>query len=360
MTPLPPYTSRELIAERLPNIFPEGTPNRNYCIRELSASTIFVMLYIGAIDGADNYMGPVHVYRMTFEQAALSKDTDRIAYRKNALGRRFVPEGRRWYADNTREPIRDETLREGLVQIGAVSALTDIPTTSSRPRYSLKADFARLFAPDLSGETLNGAIAEWQKRNLSKSALTRLSLAKLGHKTGTDKILVHFPNGETRNLSAGPSSEISKKVIETFATSFLEHPVVLWLSTSDDKVVARDDDMAAKIGLKIEADRNLPDIILVDIAPEDPLLIFIEVVATDGPVSDRRQRAIWEITDAAGFKRSQVTFMTEYIDRESAGFKKTVKGLAWGSFAWFVSEPEKIMMMKDDVTFLSKIVSSDH
>lgn len=356
MAELPPYASRELIAERLPDIFPEGTPNRNYCIRELSASIIFAMLYIGALEGNDVHLGPVHVYRMTLEQAALSEDVERVAYRKNALGRKFIPEGRRWYADNTREPIRDESLREGLVQIGAVTALTDIPTTSSKPRYSLKADFARLFDPELSGEALVEAIADWQKKNLSKSALTRLSLAKLGHKVGDDKILVNFPNGETRKLSAGPSSEISRSVIESFAPAFLEQPVVLWLSTSDDKVVAKDDEMAAKIGLKIEADRNLPDIILVDIAPDDPLLVFIEVVATDGPVSDRRQRAIWEITDKAGFERSQVTFVTAYLDRESAGFKKTIKGLAWGSFAWFVSEPENIMVLKDEVTYLSKII----
>ena len=67
MTVLPPYNTRELILERLPEIFPIGTPNRSYCIRELAASTIFTMLYIGAVDGADVYLGPVHVYRMTHE-----------------------------------------------------------------------------------------------------------------------------------------------------------------------------------------------------------------------------------------------------------------------------------------------------
>jgi len=243
-----------------------------------------------------------------------------------------------------------------LVQIGAVSALTGIATTSSKPRYNLKPDFAALFDPELTNEALSAAILDWQQKNLSKSALTRLSLASLGHKAGSDKILVSFPNGETRKLSAGPSSEISKAVIESFAAAFLEQPVVLWLSTSDDKVVTRDDEMAAKIGLKIEADKNLPDIILVDLGPDDPLLVFIEVVATDGPISERRQQAIYELTDAAGFKREQVTFVTAYLDRESAGFKKTIKGLAWGSFAWFVSEPDKIVMLTNGTIHLSKLM----
>jgi hypothetical protein len=62
---LPKYSTWELVAERLPAIFPVGTAQRNYCIRELSAKTIFTMLYIGAIEGTDVFLGPIHVYRMT-------------------------------------------------------------------------------------------------------------------------------------------------------------------------------------------------------------------------------------------------------------------------------------------------------
>ena len=82
MNPFPPYITRELVAERLPLIFPAGTPNRNYCIRELAASTIFTMLYIGAVEDQGCFLGPVHVYRMTHEQAALSDENDRREYRK--------------------------------------------------------------------------------------------------------------------------------------------------------------------------------------------------------------------------------------------------------------------------------------
>jgi hypothetical protein len=38
---LPPYTPLPLILERLPLVFPEGTPNRPYCTREMAAKTIF-------------------------------------------------------------------------------------------------------------------------------------------------------------------------------------------------------------------------------------------------------------------------------------------------------------------------------
>lgn len=342
---LPPYVSREIVAERLPLIFPEGTPNRTYCIRELAASTVFVALYIGAIEGSDRYLGPVHVYRMTAEQATKTTDGDRELFSGSALKRKGYVAGTRWYADNTREPIRDETLRDGLVAIGAVIRREDLPTTSGLPRYALKVDFAKLFNPSLVGEELEKAIAHFRTAHLSKSALARVKIMLAGAATGSSGVLITFPNGETRQLAPGPSSVISQSVIEVFAKRFLQTPAVLWLSESGNKVVIRDERIAAAIGLKIEADKNLPDLILADLGRRDPLIVFVEVVATDGAITSQRRDAIYKLTDAAGFERKQVAFLTAYHDRQSAGFKKTVAQLAWGSFAWFVSEPENLIFL---------------
>lgn len=344
---LPPYVTRDLVEERLPLIFPEGIPNRTYCVRQLSASTVFAMIYIGAVQGTGRYLGPIHVYRMTEEQASKADTAERLGYGEGVLKRTYSVIGERWYADNTREPIRDESLREGLVNIGAVHARDDLPTTSSKPRYALIPDFAALFDPDLTGDALTDAISDFQTKHLSKSALARVSLMQAGAAAGRAGVMVSFPNGETRKLAPGPSSVISKAVVEQFAATFLEVPAVLWLSESGNKVVARDDGLAASIGLKIEADKDLPDLILADLGPAHPLIVFVEVVATDGPISARRQTALYALTDAAGFDRSQVAFVTAYQDREAAGFRKTMSALAWDSFAWFASEPHNIVQLKD-------------
>ncbi len=89
------------------------------------------------------------------------------------------------------------------------------------------------------------------------------------------------------------------------------------------------------------------DLIVVDLRPTDPLIVFVEVVATDGAMTARRQNALFALTDDAGFSRTQVAFLTAYQDRDAAGFKKTVSGLAWDSFAWFVSEPDRIIILRD-------------
>jgi hypothetical protein len=168
-------------------------------------------------------------------------------------------------------------------------------------------------------------------------------------------VRVNFPNGETRLLAPGPSSNIAQGVIEVFSRTFLEKPAVLWLSESGNKVVVRDDSIASAIGLKIEQDKNLPDLILADLGPSNPLLVFVEIVATDGAITPRRQEAIYALTDAAGFDRNDVTFLTAYHDRDSAGFKKTVAQLAWKTFAWFVSEPDQIVVMRDGASSAKKL-----
>jgi hypothetical protein len=135
--------------------------------------------------------------------------------------------------------------------------------------------------------------------------------------------------------------------VEVFAPKFLASPAVLWLSESGNKVVARDDHIANAIGLRIQADRNLPDLILTDLGPTEPLIVFVEIVATDGAITEGRRNALHILTDAAGFDRRQVAFVTAFGDRSSAGFKKTVGQLAWGSFAWFASEPDQIVLLRD-------------
>lgn len=345
--------SRADIQKRLQAIFPEGTPNRNYCVRELAASTVFAALYVDAIEGTGTFFGPKYVYVMTEEQAALTDAASRTDYANNVRKANFQVDGKRWYRDNTRESIRDETLREAFVVLGAVIEKTDIPTTSSLPRYALTQSFADLFNPSISGKTLETAIAAWQASTLNKGALARIALLKQNAVAGTSNVLVTFPNGETRHMKPGPSSDITKAVIEVFAPRFLKQPAVLFVSEGGNKVVSRDDKLAKGIGLNIQADKNLPDTILADLGPSHPLLVFIEVVATDGPINARRKQALEKLVEDAGFPIEHVAFVTAYRDRSSAPFKKTVDSLAWGSYAWFMAEPDGLFTISDTIKSIS-------
>ncbi len=346
MIDLPAPPSVDEIQKRLKLIFPEGTPHRAACVSDIAAMTIFVMLYLGAAEGKDEWIRPDQVTRMTDAQAAQRSTEAREAWRKSSMGSSSKTEiTGRWYAGNSREGVRDDTIKNALIPNGVVIERPGIKTTSSKPRYTLKASFAALFDIALTSDVFETAAANWRQDNLSPGSLARIMLRLGGAVASGDHVLVKFPSGETRNMAVGESSIISKAVIEDFAHRFLEVPGVVFLSESRNKVTHRDDQLAKTIGLHIQADKNLPDIILADVGPKHPLLVFVEVVATDGPVTAERRAALAEIAQKAGFIDQYVVFVTAYLDRSEAAFKKTVDQLAWGSFAWFVSEPENLIRL---------------
>ena len=344
--PLPPLLAVPGIHERLQVIFPEGTANRNYLTREIAAKTVFVTLYVGAVEGEECRLRPDQVTRMTDAQAAREADADRREWARESTQPARAEIAGRWYAANTREPIRDETLRSGLVRVGAVREREGVPTTSPLGRYALTRDFAALFDPALRGDALRGAIERWQAASLTAGALARIAILRRGAAAREGRVSVTLPSGETRTMEPGPSSVISKAVVEEFAPRFLETPSVVWLSESGNQVVAQDDALAREIGLRIEPDRNLPDLILVDLGPAEPLLVFVEVVATAGSMTEGRREALMAIAREAGFDADRVAFVTAYRDRNDRAFTASVSDLAWRTFAWFMSEPGQIMVLR--------------
>lgn len=340
--------SLESIEKWLPEIFPEGTPARNYVTRQIAAKTIFVMLYVGAVEGSNRWMRPDQVTKMTDDQSQRITKGERVRWSAGSIAKKSdLNLSRRWYQPNTREPIRDETLRSGLVRLGAVVQRKDIPTTSALPRYALAGDFYELLLA-LNNDAKGGErhhIAEWQKRHLGRAALSRVHLLRRGTVKGTteDRVGITFPNGETRLMSPGPSATISKAVIEQFSPRFLQAPGVLLLSDSSEKVVSRDEQLARELGLNLDAARTLPDIILVDLHENGTRLIFVEVVATDGAITESRKEALVEFAEAAGFASEHLLFVTAFRDRSERAFRRLVSEIAWGSYVWFEGEPDQLL-----------------
>lgn len=340
---LPPLLPWQEIHARLPVIFPEGSANRDHSIWEISARTIFVMIYAGAVEGTNNWIRPDQVTRMTDQQSSQTTADARLEWARTSIRPSKVDVPGRWYAVNTRESIRDDTIRYALIQNGAVIERPGLSTTSPAGRYALQADFAALLTPDLDEATFIAKAAAWRAKHLNAGALARIAIVRKGAAGGGEYELVTFPNGETRRMTTGPSADISKAVIEVFAPKFLQKPGVIALSESGNKVVARDEELAKAIGLTIPADKSLPDIVLVDLGPAHPLLVFVEVVHTDGPVNEARKTALLQISDGAGFPSDHVAFVTAYLDRAGQPFRKTVSSLVWGSYAWFASEPDNLI-----------------
>lgn len=345
MGKLPKLPDVETIQDRLQQIFPEGTPNRAKHINIVAARTIFVMLYLGAIEGNDYWVRPDQVTRMTDEQSRMDSEVERLAWRKESM--RHIPKDKpilgRWYEQNSREGIRDDCLRYALGATGAAVKREGLPTTSSAGRHALEKGFSELFDPDIDAETFSQMVSLWADKHLSKNANIRRQLMQRANNDSKSDISVTLPNKDTRKLAPGPSSIISQAVIEDFAHRFLSHPAVLWISESAVKEESTDRELADSIGLNIESDKHLPDIILVDLQDDFALIVFVEVVATDGPINEHKKEALLELVTNAGLDSSHAAFVTAYKDREHEAFKRTFATLAWQSFAWCMSEPDKII-----------------
>lgn len=355
---LPTVPSLHTIRKRLQDVFPEGTENRTYVTRDIAAKSVFVMFYTGAIEGTGVWVRPDQVTKMSDAQAAKTDASSRMKWITDSVapGKMMAVRGR-WYAQNTREPIRDETLRMGLIPLGAVVEREGIPPTSAKPRYALKAEFAALFDERLTPQRFRTSVLNWQEGALSATALARIRLRKRGAQAaGSGKhVLVTLPNGETRQMSAGPSSLLSKEVIEVFSHRFLAEPAVIFLSESGNKVVSDDQRLATALGLRIEPDRNLPDIILADIGPKAAILVFVEVVVTDGPITRARMDALLALATEARFPRERIAFVSAFQDRGSPAFRRATSELAWGSVAWLASEPERLILFMEGVTTLGSL-----
>jgi hypothetical protein len=219
----------------------------------------------------------------------------------------------------------------------------------------MKPYFAWLFEPSLSGEVLSTAIDAWQKKHLSSTARARMVLLAAGKLRKADEVLVTSPDGTVSKLSPGPSSLISKAVVEQFSIYFFPNPGLLWLSESGNKIRHQDDEIAKALGLDIDQSKILPDIILVNIGENgnEMRLIFIEVVASDGPMNQARKDALLEYVRKSEFPVDQCIFGTAFEDRADGAFKKALPTLAWGTFAWFRSEPERLMWLAEEPYYLT-------
>lgn len=345
MITLPPFVTLPFVRERLSMIFPESFPDRSILVGDMAARMVFVALYGAFVEGLNRYFRPSTVIRFGFSQAERSTDGDRFTWIASCHtpGYKAVEQ---WYADNTREPLRDDLIRNRAVPIGLILKREGVAPTSPAPIYCLAEGFSKLFDPVNEGEALGELISLWQERNLDPMVLQRMRLLRrTGVKEG--QVMVTLPTtGTSLRLSPGEASIITKDVCETLLKQIMVTPVVVHVSTSDIKTFRELSGEAEDIGLHISTSAELPDIVAADTGYKDGLrLVFIEVVHSDGPITELRKEALLRIAADAGIPRKHVRMITAFEDRSSYPFKKRVSEIARDSDIWFRSEPELLVRL---------------
>lgn len=99
------------------------------------------------------------------------------------------------------------------------------------------------------------------------------------------------------------------------------------------------------LGLPIDQTQLLPDLVLAELGREPILLIFVEVVATDGPVTAERKLQFLELTDAAGYDPDQIVFLSAFRKRNASPLKRRLDSLAVDSAVWCMAEPDLLIWL---------------
>ncbi|MFF6801120.1 BsuBI/PstI family type II restriction endonuclease [Streptomyces sp. NPDC012616] len=355
--PLPALLpSREAYQQRLELILPSSVTGVTYTANPAAAALAFTAMYVGAVDNV-HPIRPTTVTWMSDAVAAHREDEERKAYYTAAIskaGEKAVKDlctaseydrGDSWYANNSREPVRDESIN-ALKENGAILVLTDIPTTSARPRYTLEPGFAALLSPELTGDDLTDAIAQWQATHLTPTGRRRAALLSDPSRSA-GSVVVHLPGGGTRTLHPGASSLILKGVVEQFAIAKLQLPNVIFISQSGEKVNLLDGKGLDDMGLHVDQALLLPDCIIADLAEDKDEIWFIEVVATDGPITEKRKQDLLDWATSQNHPAERCRFLTAFQSRTSSAAKKALPQLAGGSHAWFANEPEGLLSWDD-------------
>ncbi|MDP1977623.1 BsuBI/PstI family type II restriction endonuclease [Undibacterium sp.] len=344
MNSLPALPSIDEIRERVNVIFPDNFPDRRILTGEMATKAYFVALYGGFTESAARFFRPSTIIRFSHEQATLVDDSARLTWLSTCQTPGHKPLGQQWYADNTREPLRDDLIRNRALPIGIIVKREGVAPTSPAPIYAISDDFATLLSPDLSGDALNEAILQWQEKALNPMTLKRMRLLARGVTEKQGQVSVTLPTtNKVLRLAAGEASIITRDVCQDLAIRLMKSPVVIHVSISDQKTFPELIGDAAAYGLEFNPSAELPDVVMVDVGSDQGKVAFIEVVHSDGPITEVRKNALLKIAADAGIPAARVLLITAFEDRSSSPFKKRISELAIGSKVWFRSEPDVLL-----------------
>lgn len=345
--------SRGDYQKRLEKILPKKIIGTSHGANPSAAATVFVMMYVGAI-GNQHPVRPSTITWMSDSVAAVRTPANRLGYYQAAMKSekalnkhctaQGIDRGELWYAKDSREPVRDNVY--AFRDNGALHVQGGIHTTAAHARYVLDPDFAALFDPALTGTALEQAIETWQAGHLSTAGKARaLRLHQQSKAQG--QITVALPGGATRVLQSGESSAILKGVIEEFAPGRLLDPVVVFISQSGEPVNVVDDALLKTLGLPINQQKLLPDCLLFDLDSSREELWLVEVVHSDGPVTEERRALFVQWATEHGIKEEQCRFLTAFESRANDRARRALPQLARNSYAWFASEPDGLLAWED-------------
>lgn len=239
----------------------------------------------------------------------------------------------RQYAPNTRETIRDETVRFFL-DAGLVVKNYDDPhraTNSPRTNYRIT-DASRVLIGSIGSPSFG---KELERYRIAQSKVAQY----VASRQNAARPVVMLPDDAGYvELSPGGQTHLIQAIIEEFCPRFAPCARVLFVDDAMQAVAvsARNEEEVRALET-IEMSDAKPDVVLFD----GECLCLIEACQTGGPIDEIRRSLLHDAFQGIG---GQLRFVTCFESRRAMA--KYLPQLAWGTEAWFADEPDCILALE--------------
>lgn len=233
------------------------------------------------------------------------------------------------YKPNTRETVRRQTVHQ-LEQAGIIVANPDKPRPVNSPAFVYQIEAIALKLIQTFGTD------EWQN-NLEAYLATRMTLQqKYAAEREMARIPVMLPDGRKMDLTTGGQNVLIKEIIEKFCPHYTPGGEVVYVGDAGNKFVIADQERLAELGVEVDENGKMPDVIVFHKAKG--WLVLIEAVTSHGPVNPKRRRELKELFAGA---KAGLVFVKAFLDRK--GLNKYLGDIAWETEVWVAESPTHLI-----------------
>ena len=239
------------------------------------------------------------------------------------------------YAPNTRETFRRQSMHQ-FVEAGIALYNPDDPTrpvNSPKAVYQVQADFLELVKTYGSNEW-DTMLADYLSKNTSLAE-------KYAKGREQVKVPVTISEDLILKLSSGEHSILIKDIIEEFGPRFAPGSKLIYVGDTGNKFGYFDEDLLAKLGVKLDNHGKMPDVVLY--SEERDWLLLIESVTSHGPVDGKRYSELEELFSTA---KPELVYITALPSRSLLA--KFLPVIAWETEVWVSEAPSHLIHFNGD------------
>jgi hypothetical protein len=234
------------------------------------------------------------------------------------------------YAPNTRETIRRQSMHQ-FVDAGLALYNPDDP---ARPVNSPKAVYQ--ISPEALGLVKTYGTDAWAAELEVYLGARDTLAARYANERDLARLPVKLLDGREILLSAGEHSELIKAIVEEFSSRFVPGGQLVYVGDTGDKVGYFDDDLLARLGVRVDRHGKMPDAIIYD--TERNWLVLAEAVTSHGPVDGKRRD---ELKHLFGGAKAGLVYVTAFPTR--AVMARYLTEVAWETEVWVAEAPTHLV-----------------